>query len=94
MLAFFKQVTSKILCCAWGDAYDKSRQVFWFPHVTNGNAFACGKNFSRTCTIGEEPLHHNYLQKPYLIMVSISLQCLYFGLQKRTGKRNVQDCMS
>ena len=91
--AFFKRVTGKILCCAWGEACDKSRQVFWFPRTTCGTAFASGGNFSRTCTIGDEPLHHNSIQKPYVIMVSVSLQCLYFGLQKRTGKRNVQDPM-
>lgn len=82
-----------ILCCAWGDACDKSRQVFWFLRVKNGTAFTSGKNFSRICTIDDEPLHHTYLQKPHVIMVSISQQCLYFGLKKRTGKRNVQDSM-
>jgi hypothetical protein len=30
MPAFFKRLTEKILCRVWGDACDKSQQVFWF----------------------------------------------------------------
>jgi len=86
MLAFFKTRFFAVLVTSRG-------KVFWFPRVTNVTTFVSGKNFTKTCTIGDEPLHHNYLQKPHVIMVSISLQCLYFGLQKLTGKRNMQDSM-